>query len=393
MNVLYALSIATLAGLALIGKSTFAGPHALLPGPTTSHFPSGQAPKTTTAPTTTYLPSSARPAGGSAVLNPHGAQVMALYNLPAPTGLANTVDNTVCSAHGGLGAGLACKASVPAGGLALVWNYPAGKKITGFHVYDINLGGATLVGTQALGAGTTIFILDKPPAGSDFSQHCYGVTAYNGRVDSDYSNVFCGSGAQQLQTTSLKPDAWRSSGLHNVTRQQEFSYDPQAPRVGYNYATYKGSSAIHDQYTNDALRTGLMFDLSSLRGAHIVSATLRMEVDRTWSGLYVYPSSANGTDMPSDHETSCTAKYFLGRDRWVKNGDWIETGDEITETGVGDGPDIRLDLTRTVRAWLGGKENRGLVMVGEEENMTAFTEKGCVTQYFPDSFDLDVVYY
>ena len=33
------------------------------------------------------------------------------------------------------------------------------------------------------------------------------------------------------------------------------------------------------------------------------------------------------------------------------------------------------------------------MLEGEEENATAFTEKGCVTEYFPESISLEVLYY
>ena len=95
--------------------------------------------------------------------------------------------------------------------------------------------------------------------------------------------------------------------------------------------------------------------------------------------------AASDNSLPDSHAKSCTAKILLGGDRWTKNTDWIEDGALIAETGVGNGPDIAVDVTKTVRAWASGQENRGFVLEGEEENLTAFTEKACVTQYFPES--------
>lgn len=335
------------------------------------------------------------PSSGMASMTSSAPQMQALFNLPPPANLTSTLDYPQCSAHGGLGAGLACKASLPAGGMALIWNYPAKASITGFHIYEATLGPnpLRLIGTQALGASATILVLNQPPSGGWFNQRCYVVTAFNDKGDSGYSNVFCGENAKQMQTVSLSP-TWRSSGLQNKTRLEEFGYAPDVPLVGYNYATNKGTVAINDYYLDDALRTGLIFDLSGLANAHIVSAHLRMEVDRTWTGKYQYPPvGVVGSGLPSSHSTSCTAKVFMGGDRWAKNTDWIEAGAQIAETGVVEGPDVRIDVTPAARAWTTGQENRGLVLEGEEENLTAFTEKGCVTQYFPDAFRLDVIYY
>jgi hypothetical protein len=280
--------------------------------------------------------------GATASVRQQPPQMLSQFNLPAPAHLMSTLDYPQCSAHGGLGAGLACKASLPAGGMALIWDYPAKAAITGFHIYQAtSLETLKLIGTQALGASTTIWVLNQAPSGGYFSGGCYLVTAFNDKGESPYSNAFCGENAQTMQTLSLTPTV-RTSGLQNKTLDEAFSYNPQLPLVGYNYTTVKGHIALNDYYLNDVLRTGLFFDMSALANAHIVSARLRMEVDRTWTGKYQYPPSDSlGWGLPSSHSTSCTDKILMGGDRWMKNADWIEAGAQIAETGVVEGPDIK----------------------------------------------------
>jgi len=342
-----------------------------------------------------------RPAPGSATLH-GGHRTLALA---PPTGLTETSDYATCTAHGGLGAGLACKASLPRGGMALVWSYPAAK-ITGFHVYALEIGAGevfrTLFGSQDNGAGATIFIFDAAPPGGYFQDtsgflRCYAVTAYSGDVESDYlaGGAYCGAGHQSMQTVSLKPQ-WRSAGLHNVTKDPEFNYNPGMLLVGYNYATQKGSLSEDDYYVNDALRTGLLFDLGGLKAAHIVSARLKMEVKRTWTGNFLYqPSVQLGYGLASDHTTSCVAKIFQAKTRWWKaDGEWIDEGPAVQMPGGADGPDVSFDLTKLARSWASGEiDNKGLVLEGAEENLKAFTEAGCLTEYDPDSTVLEVTYY
>jgi hypothetical protein len=372
-------------------------PHAAFP--TTAP---ATAPKTT-LPSMTPAQNVPRPAPGSAVM--HGTHRRLV--LAPPTGLTETSDYATCTAHGGLGAGLACKASLPKGGMALVWSY-ASTKISGFHVYQVQIGSGpggvtrTLAGSQDNGAGATIFILDGAPPGGYFQDlsgaiRCYSVTAYSGDTESDYlaGGAYCGTNHLPMQTVSLKP-YWRSAGLQNIAKQPETSYNPGRQLVGYNYSTDKADGLGADSYTDDALRTGLMFDLGGLRAAHIVSARLRMEVNRTWNGSFLYAREAV-SGVATDHSTSCIAKIFQAKTRWWKpeaGNDWIDEGAMVQMPGGADGPDVTFDLTKLVRSWASEEvENRGLVLEGAEENLKAFTEAGCMTEYVPDSTVLEVTYY
>jgi hypothetical protein len=320
---------------------------------------------------------------------------LASLDLPAPTNLTNTNDYAQCTKHGGFGAGLACKASLPGGSMALIWQYPAQQKVIGFHVYILNVASPDklLVDTQALGATTTIAIEAPQYPNPD---RCYAVTAYTASQESDLSNLFCQSGGIHLmQKTDLAAATWRSSALLNITKTNETARTPVTPMVGYSYATTKGTLASGDFYQNFAMRTGVMFDVTPFGSQHIVSATLKLEVNRTWTNRFFLTETGAASDdsLPDSHAKSCIAKILQGGDRWTKNGDWIEDGALIAETGVSDGPDITVDVTKIVRAWASGQENRGIVLEGEEENLTAFTEKACVTQYFPESLQLEIVSY
>jgi len=52
-----------------------------------------------------------------------------------------------------------------------------------------------------------------------------------------------------------------------------------------------------------------------------------------------------------------------------------------------------LDVTKIVAGWVNDpKQNFGMVLQGEEENLLAYTEKSCVTGYETNSIRLDIKY-
>jgi hypothetical protein len=140
---------------------------------------------------------------------------------------------------------------------------------------------------------------------------------------------------------------------------------------------------IQDDYI---YRAALLFDISSLAGRTIRSAHLAMSVDNA----YLDPSMSWET-IPSDHRTSCAAKIGVGLARWWSYSDWIEDA-IVLRPGEYNGPDISMDVTPIVQGWRHGEPNFGIVLEGEEENLNAFTEKGCITTYQPASIKLVVEY-
>ena len=55
------------------------------------------------------------------------------------------------------------------------------------------------------------------------------------------------------------------------------------------------------------------------------------------------------------------------------------------QPGVATGPDVSYDVTQLVRDWANGSPNYGMVLLGDEENLDAFTERGCETTYLNNS--------
>lgn len=338
-----------------------------------------------TPPQQPQQPMSSLPVGGGVSHLPR------FVPLPAPTNLTATNDVQTCSAHGGFAAGLVCKALLPKGTLVLIWNYPANIKVSGFRIRMIvpYVSADTMVNAP----GVTLYAVDPPPTGGA-AMACYSVSAVIGARESPSSPVYCGNQAPLIQSLTLKP-YMRSNLAVNVTK-MDMQYQNMANiLVGYAYQANKMNLAENDYYLNEIARLGLLFDTSPLAGRRIYSARLKAEVYRTWRGSILLGSGVVGDTPAADHETSCVAKVFEGapRDRWWKNSDWIEAGALVTAPGLIAGPDISIDVTRVVQGWASGRDNMGLVMQGEEENFTAFTDGGCMTEYFADSVVLEVLYY
>jgi hypothetical protein len=152
--------------------------------------------------------SSSAPAGGVAVQS-------AAVRLPPPWRLLAFRDPKPCASHGGLAGGLACKAILARGGLALVWEYgPA--HIDGFRAYSVPSAGGPAaapgrrepasspavvvrqapnapiaVQTARLDNGSiaTLIVLDPRPRG--FGSECFAVTAFAGGQESEMSPPLC----------------------------------------------------------------------------------------------------------------------------------------------------------------------------------------------------------
>ena len=322
----------------------------------------------------------------------------ALFFLPPPTGLAGADDPAICGAHGGIAAGLACKALLPLGRLALVWDYPARADVVGFHVYRVDGAQRILVADQANGAAVRAYVIDPPPA-DGYATACYAVSAYSTSQESAVSDAFCGAGARLTQTLTLAPIArlttfletnTTSSGLNNGSRVLHDTDD--RPLVGDWHETDKNS--FGDFAGNAAYRLGLYFDITPVMHRRIRSARLQFEVDSAWNGdgvIHAPGPHMQAADVPTDHQTSCAAVLSEGTARWWNYKDWIL--DSPVKSAAAQGPDIAIDVTDIVNGWANSaRPNFGFVLKSDDENMAAFTEKVCVTQYVPASFQLVIQY-
>ena len=310
--------------------------------------------------------------------------------LATPTGVTGVTDPQLCTQHGGVGAGLACKALLPQGRLAMVWNWKAGETAaTGFHIYRVDNGQRSAVGDQGNGGAVTVFIVDPPPA-DGYTKACYAVTAFGGGQESDLSTPYCPGAGSTVQTASLRPTVLRSSTRiksSNIDTQVDSSVSG-AINVGYSYHTDKTNLGSDDNWTNFAWRAGLLFDVSQAVNRKIISAHLKLSVAQAWvwSGE---PQLVPEVSSPTDHSTSCAAKIAVGVDHWWNNNDWIDATTALTP-GLYKGPDFSMDVTAIVSGWANRGTNYGFVLEGEEENLSAFTEKGCATYYVPSAAVLEV---
>jgi hypothetical protein len=326
------------------------------------------------------------PASGQMANQQNLAQLARM--LAAPTGVTSVTDPQLCTQHGGVGAGLACKALLPQGRLAMVWNWKAGETAAaGFHIYRVDNGQRSAVGDQGNGGAVTVFIVDPPPA-DGYTKACYAVTAFGGGQESDLSIPYCPGGGSTVQTASLRPTVLRSSHRMNSNGPPQSDTSVSGDiTVGYNYVTHK-ANLVGDDWSNDAWRAGLLFDVSQAVNRKIISAHLKLSVSQAWvwSGASQLVPLASD---PTDHSTSCAAKIAVGVDHWWNNNDWIDATTALTP-GLYKGPDFSMDVTAIVSGWANRGTNYGFVLEGEEENFNAFTEKGCVTRYVPRAALLEV---
>jgi hypothetical protein len=315
----------------------------------------------------------------------------------APIGLGSTTDPTICTQHGGFGAGLACKALLPQGRLVLVWDYRSGvTPAAGFHVYRVDGGARQRVDNLAITPDLTVFIVDPPPA-EGYAGACYAVSAYGGGRESDLSPAFCAGGGSTVQTVTLSPTQWRSTGRghHKDSHlgNEEFSYNTQPDglaEAGFVYGTNK--TAFGDVSDNVIYRLGILFDVNALANRRIQSAQLKMRVDNAWTQEWPWPDSKTGPTRgpPNDHSTSCIAQIGVGRAYWWNYQDWLDAS--VVSRNEYVGPNISIDVTSIVKGWASGEDNFGFVLMGEEENLNAFTEEACLTSYLGNQISLEVQY-
>jgi hypothetical protein len=319
--------------------------------------------------------------------------------LPPPIDLTSTTDEPTCSQHGGLGAGLACKAVFPLGQLVLVWSWPGHTPLTGYRVYRVDGGQRTLVGSQTQGDGKapyTIFIFQTVPTGG-YAGECFAATAYSGGVESPLSAQFCVGGRSVVQVATLPASHMRSLTLVRTITQQtaagcsmcvsgdtttiinENTQATALPHVGY------------DPNLGSVARTGVYFDLTPYMYKTIKSARLNMSVQISATNA----TSTDGSDL-TDHYTSCIAQIGVGMDQWWTFNDWFDVS--VVQTNVQQmGPEVSFDVTPIVQQWASGTTNNGFVLMGAADapgvnfqNFASGTD--CLTIYRADDVQLVVEY-
>lgn len=338
----------------------------------------------------------------AAAIPPYHATAPGMRVIAAPTKLSYTTNPTECGSHLGPIVSLACGPMLSKGGVLLFWEWAACKdstcvqQVSGFHIYH-QIGGASGnaggVVVHTSGLATPIKSVDNPDVlyvflDSAHPDECFQATAYQGAAESDASSVMCLPHNLALggSSVTLQPAATevRSShkGIIYSTGVSLAVGDVHADNeelgkihVGYSYNTEKSHS---DTATNDLYRAAFAFDLSQLQGKAIQTATLHLHVQASKLGM---PQQAN-------YNTSCARQLGLGTSEWWYNTAWPD-GDFLWDLSA-HGPDIQVDVTDTVRGWVQlGKPSYGFVLKGGDENLMAFTEDSCESNY---DVSLDVDY-
>jgi hypothetical protein len=295
--------------------------------------------------------------------------------LPTPGALGSTVDPQVCSNHAGFGGGLACAAQLPQGRLALVWNGSAAA-VDGYYVYRVDGGQRARIGRQANGKDVTVYIVDPVPQGG-YAGKCYAVSAYRGSNESDLSPAFCAGGGSVVQTVVLRPAQLRSMSLLTHFGPHDFG----EWKVGYAFHTDR--ELFFDNSFNWIDRAAFLFDHSAFASKKIYGAWFRFTVSKT-----ILNAKGN-----IDHYTSCATRIGTARDLSWQHGDWIEA-DEVVHPGEIRGPEVSIDVTKIVVGWaMFPDHNHGLVMMGDHDDIDAFTDAQCETSFDPRAVSLEVQYY
>jgi len=318
--------------------------------------------------------------------------------LQPPINLAQALTKDVCQAHGGSAGSFACYIGLPAGKLALVWDYPYSGPIDGYNIYRADTapsGPATVHVTiapkplaQQANASWKFVVLDAQKAGS-----CFAVTAYHGTAESARSVRLCIGEGGVAKTVSLNPDrigtmvadfyVWVNKSV------QDQMYDNRVPfirdllylDVGYSHNADLFRDQAHtqvSQYTNSLFRGYVHFNTGVLNGHQIAQAQLSLPGGTTQGGT--------GGEL-------CLAHYGAADHLWNPR-DQLNSTSQLGN-GPYQGPDLHLDVTSLVQSWANSpSSNLGITMDGEQElviyNMVIVSNT-CLTS-FPTA-TLDVTYY
>jgi hypothetical protein len=318
--------------------------------------------------------------------------------LPPPINLTQALTKEVCQAHGGSAGSLACYIGLPAGKLALVWDYPYSNPIDGYNIYraDSAPSGPTTIhmmtapkpiATQADPTWKFV-VLDAQQAGA-----CFAVTAYHGSAESARGVRFCVGAGGVAKTVSLQPDrigtmvadfyVWTDKSVQDnmYSNKVPFIRDLLNLAVGYTHQPSLWRDQAHtqvSQYTNSLFRGYVHFNSGALSGHHIAQAQL---------------SLVGGTTQGGQGGQLCVAHYGAADHLW-NPGDNLNSTSQLGN-GPYQGPDLHLDVTSLVQSWADSPaSNLGITMDGEQQlviyNMVIVSST-CLTR-FPTA-TLDVTYY
>jgi len=302
-----------------------------------------------------------------------GSAIYQAYH-DVPHGITQTTSGQECGSHAG---GFACGAAFSNGWLVLVWCYAKDCGATSsataqyFRIYEVDKGQHALVDqVQNFGDGTiaTVGVVETPNGG--FANQCYLVVAVDGKSEYGNNTVCLGNGTVGPFTTALHPSIATSHGQSS-----------QYGNVPFRAACGTGSICVgwqHDQssiiapniipiwWYADNYRAYYMFDLSSVAGKYLISATLKIPIDSGDAGCFSGIAQAN--------------QDWTGNSNWV-GGDFYNPGGSLNNG---------MDVTSIVRSWMNGNANYGFVLRGTNENLSA--ESTSCRTFLDSNAELDIVH-
>jgi hypothetical protein len=151
--------------------------------------------------------------------------------------------------------------------------------------------------------------------------------------------------------------------------------------VGYLHDT-NGKDNLGTGYEarNETYRGGLRFEVPKIFGRYVKQATLNLRIYKTHiRGVHSNPDYYNATK-------SCAVRITTAKSRWYAQGDMNGSLVDIGDPSVGIIPsgtqDLHINVTALAQAWsLHPETNFGMVLMGENEDMKAYTETICQTQF------------
>lgn len=306
-----------------------------------------------------------------------------------------------CRSHGDT-LGIGCAAAMSNSWYVLVWDWPNNNCPVGYNcTSDIDGYRVYFPGTKAPpvqigpGAGYTIQAFD-PKA---MPGNCVAVTAYKGKFESGQSYSKClgtGDTTKPIVFThhvdvTLQPTHMRSSdeqfeagtGVLNSVFNSHTVGGLQTVLngvliTGYSYSTNK--SVLGDSKANDVRRGAVAFDLSAIKGHPIDFATLHIHVLQTMMG----------NQYQMNYDWSCTTTLSIGMNQWWYDVNWLASNPKQTLSVSQAGPEINIDLAKWMSYAAYGAYDNGFILIGGSEDLGAFTEASCQTQY--DHVTLEVGY-
>jgi hypothetical protein len=321
-----------------------------------------------------------------------------------PNSLTSTNDPAVCTAHGGLAAGLACSGGFTQGMLALIWSSggpnPCPNCSAGYNVYRVDGGQRTFVVRQNNGMDVTVALVPKPSDG--FNGKCYAVTAYSGFGESGESAPYCVNGA--VDTAFVRNFIIQPKNIRHVYRHHHFegfapgcglpdwgTADSTSLSVGF---VHRYSSAGPFACDQDTWVDQVAVSFAELGSAGILLRNPKASVKKA---ILAFNRVSKGN-------ASCLAGVHLPTGDWsnatdlIPNKDYISGipwsgGNDWTNTVKISGLIYNIDVTSAINNFAKGIwPDYGFLLVGGNEDASGFHDNNECRSVFGDfSLSLQVI--